>query len=540
MYWISTASPAAPQGAPSVLLPYTMGGMPSPNVSATQATIPPAHAGASISGATPVTMHLSMAASASLSPKENTLLGTHQEFLIVRGAEGAATAVSVMLPLMDSSDTHMMSLSGVAMPLNYVKQTFSPMTGGPAMMGSGAPPAYLPASASMSSSPSSLSLGSSGFVNVGAAPMAAYQGSSVSGVLQSLSSATMSEDTLSSFPFFSATSSIVPQRFSSAVSRSSTTGSFTPTSGILVQASASASPVNLSPPPQYSTIVNSSAGGSVIFHQDSCNEGSAARPIFGSHPTPVVRKGDAGRGYEAGVYYEGRVKRFNPIRGYGFVSATAKLIPVQSCRQMEAAGFISTSEKQSNAWEAKSLKTSDDGDKEGNTGKDASLIVVSGGVDAAAEPHVQISGDNIVYIKGAPYVRHAVSMGDIFVHYNCLQRWLRKASTEANGDLVNLRAGSRVQFKVEMFVPAELLKVSDNKEAAAMLNSLGIPVEGNPNLLSGAIATKRGWGYQAIEVQVLPPKGILLTQVGPLNSATAAKDVAEDSVSSASLGPFVS
>ncbi|SYZ68324.1 hypothetical_protein [Leishmania braziliensis MHOM/BR/75/M2904] len=91
-----------------------------------------------------------------------------------------------------------------------------------------------------------------------------------------------------------------------------------------------------------------------------------------------------------------------------------------------------------------------------------------------------------------------------------------------------------------MFVPAELLKVSDNKEAAAMLNSLGIPVEGNPNLLSGAIATKRGWGYQAIEVQVLPPKGILLTQVGPLNSATAAKDVAEDSVSSASLGPFVS
>ncbi|CAJ1010934.1 hypothetical protein Q4I28_006249 [Leishmania naiffi] len=519
-----------------------MGGMPSPNVFGTQVTIPPANAGASISGATPVTMQLSMAASASVSPKENTLLGTHQKFLIVRGAEGAATAVSVMRPMMDSSDTHMRSLSAVATPLNYMKQNFSPMTDGPAMMGSGAPPAYLTASASMSRSPSSLSLslGGSGFVNVGAAPMTAYQGSSVSGVLQSFSSATMSEDTLSSFPFFSATSSIVPQRFSSAVPRSSTTSSFTPTSGILVQASASAPPVNLSPPPQYNTIVNSSAGGSVIFHQDSCNEGSAARPIFGSHPTPVVRKGDAGRGYEAGVYYEGRVKRFNPIRGYGFVSATAKLIPVQSCRPMKEAGFISTSEKQSNAWEAKSLKTSDDGDNEGNTGKDASLVAVRGGVDAAAEPHAQISGDDIVYVKGAPYARHAVSMGDIFVHYNCLQRWLRKASTEANGDLVNLRAGSRVQFKVEMFVPAELLKMSDNKEAAAMLNSLGIPVEGNPDLLSGAIATKRGWGYQAIEVQVLPPKGILLTQVGPLSSATAAKDVAEDSVSSASLGSFVS
>lgn len=422
-----------------------------------------------------------------------------------------------------------MGLPGVGMPLNYVTQTFAPATGAPVMMASGSTLAYTASGASMGSSTYSMLPGGGGFRNVSAARVAVYQAGSTSGVSQLPALATMSEDTLGSFSFSSTTSKMTPQCFPGAAPSFSATGSCTSTGAVLVQASASAPSANLPPPPQYSSIVKSPAGG-------------ASRPIFNSRPTPVVRKGDAGKGYEAGAHYEGRVKRFNPIRGYGFVSATYKLIPLLKYRQMKEAkapGSISTFEKQGHTPDARPRdSTGSSADKEGKVSEDASLLLASD-VDAVAALHAEINGDDLVYIKGVPHVRHPVTMGDVFVHYNCLRRSPGEVNMEANGGFVNLPAGSRVQFKVEVFVPAELMeKASDDREAAAMLNNLGVPVEENPNLLSGAIATKKGWGYQAIDVLLLPPKGTLPAQFAPQNSATATEDAASGCVSSVSLSSF--
>ncbi|TPP42627.1 hypothetical protein CGC21_11560 [Leishmania donovani] len=491
MYWLSMASPAASNGAPSIA-----------SASAAQTATPPTAARAPVLGATPTMMQLSLATPASQSLDTNTLLGTPpQQLLIAQGGEGAAAAASVMPSMMDPNQMYIMGRPGVAMPLNYMMQTFAPATGAPVMMASGATLAYTASGASMGSSTYSMLPGGGVLLNVSAARVAVYQTGGISEVSQLPALATISEDTLGSFSFASTTSKMAPQCFPGALPSFSAAGSFISTGAALVHASASAPSANLPPPPQYSSIVKPPASG-------------AARPIFDSHPTPVVRKGDAGRGYEAGVHYEGRVKRFNPIRGYGFVSATYKLIPLLKPRQLKetkAPGSISTPRD----------NTGSGANKEGKASEDAPLLLASD-VHAAAALSAEINGDDVVYIKGVPHVRQPVTMGDVFVHYNCLQRSPGDVNMEANGGFVNLPAGSRVQFKVEVFVPAELMeKASDDKEAAAMLNNLGVPVEENPNLLSRAIATKKGWGYQAIDVLVLPPKGTLPAQLAPRNSATA-------------------
>ncbi|CAC9519038.1 hypothetical protein conserved [Leishmania donovani] len=513
------ASPAASNGAPSIA-----------SASAAQTATPPTAARAPVLGATPTMMQLSLATPASQSLDTNTLLGTPpQQLLIAQGGEGAAAAASVMPSMMDPNQMYIMGRPGVAMPLNYMMQTFAPATGAPVMMASGATLAYTASGASMGSSTYSMLPGGGGLLNVSAARVAVYQTGGISEVSQLPALATISEDTLGSFSFASTTSKMAPQCFPGAPPSFSAAGSFISTGAALVHASASAPSANLPPPPQYSSIVKPPASG-------------AARPIFDSHPTPVVRKGDAGRGYEAGVHYEGRVKRFNPIRGYGFVSATYKLIPLLKPRQLKetkAPGSISTSEKQGHTPDARPRDNTGSGaNKEGKASEDAPLLLASD-VHAAAALSAEINGDDVVYIKGVPHVRQPVTMGDVFVHYNCLQRSPGDVNMEANGGFVNLPAGSRVQFKVEVFVPAELMeKASDDKEAAAMLNNLGVPVEENPNLLSRAIATKKGWGYQAIDVLVLPPKGTLPAQLAPRNSATATEYAASGSVSSVSLSSF--
>ncbi|KPI87237.1 hypothetical protein ABL78_3674 [Leptomonas seymouri] len=256
------------------------------------------------------------------------------------------------------------------------------------------------------------------------------------------------------------------------------------------------------------------------------------------------RMGDAGRGYEAGVYYEGRVKRFNPVRGYGFLSATHKLIKLKDVRKNTAAkpalvrgsdalaetqGSTSTeNEVKEESTKGVELKTSMSGISEdenqnpanlqalttanttvsaAGSGSDTPLIdiIAAAGTDVDAT----INLNDIVVIKGEEYVRKPVVMGDIFVHYHCLQRTPEELESEQSGTLVSLPAGARVQFKAEVFVPAKLMEeAQDSKQAAAMLNNIGIVVNEDPNLLAGAIATKKGWGYQAMNVVQLSTKHI--------------------------------
>lgn len=246
------------------------------------------------------------------------------------------------------------------------------------------------------------------------------------------------------------------------------------------------------------------------------------------------KMGDAGRGYEAGVYYEGRVKRFNPVRGYGFLSATHKLLRL---KDVKAKATAAAAEKKSDAMkeagelraegeeqlkERERKKATGDGkgtssavpkssEKDGATTAETAidakanvpLINVISAAGNGVDPEINL--DDIVVIKGEEYVRKPVVMGDIFVHYHCLQRTPEELESERSGALVNLPAGARVQFKAEVFVPAKLMEEAhDSKQAAAMLNSIGIPVDDDPNLLAGAIATKKGWGYQAMDVVQLP------------------------------------
>ncbi|KAG5495852.1 hypothetical protein JIQ42_02722 [Leishmania sp. Namibia] len=438
--------------------------------------------------------------------------------------------------MMDPSQIYIAVFSSVAMPVNYATPAFSPATGPPAVMTSGAPLAYTAAGASIRSSASSMLLGGGGLVSVGAAPMEVYQARSIPGMSQPLSSPSLREDTLRSLSLFSPAPPVAPWL--------NTAGCFRPTGLILVKSVASPSPASLPPPPQYSSVVKSSASGATAFYRDAGGAGGVTRPVFGSYLTPVVRTGDAGKGYDAGAYYEGRVKRFNPIRGYGFLAATHKLIPLQCWKEMQlakAAELTTAPEKQGNTPNATlRISSGSGGDIEAKIDKGAPPMAVSG-FNATAETNVHINGDDLAYIKGAPYVRHAVTMGDIFVHYHCLQLSPREVAAEANGGFVDLPAGSRVQFKAEVLVPAELMeKASNNKEAAAMLKSLGVSVAENSNLLSGAIVTKKGmgWGYQAMDVCLLPPKGTLPTQQGSLKFATAAEGIAAEGDFSDSMSPL--
>ncbi|KAG5496956.1 hypothetical protein GH5_01471 [Leishmania sp. Ghana 2012 LV757] len=480
-------------------------------------------------------MHPSMEGSALRSSAAHTLLGNPPDTsLLAQRSAGGTTAASVMPPMMDPSQIYIAGFSSVAMPVNYATPAFSPATGAPVVMTSGAPLAYTASGASIRSSASLMLLGGGDLVSVGAAPMAVYQARSTPGMPQPLSSPALRGDTLRSFSLFSPASPGAPWL--------NTAGCFRPTGLILVKSVASPSPASLPPPPQYSSVVKSSASGATAFYQDVGGAGGVTRPVFGSYLTPVVRTGDAGKGYEAGAYYEGRVKRFNPIRGYGFLAATHKLIPLQCWKEMQlakAAELITAPEKQGNSPNATlRINSGSGGEIEAKIGKGAPPMAVSG-VNATAETNVHINGDDLVYIKGAPYVRHTVTMGDIFVHYHCLQLSPCEVDAEANGGFVNLPAGSPVQFKAEVFVPAELMeKASNNKEAAAMLKSLGVSVAENSNLLSGAIATKKGWGYQAMDVCLLPPKGTLPTQQGSLKSATAAEGIAAKGNFSDSMSPL--
>jgi cold shock CspA family protein len=284
-------------------------------------------------------------------------------------------------------------------------------------------------------------------------------------------------------------------------------------------------------PPNYSGSFSlpGSAGG---YRHDASSAGQL-------HPSAVSRSGkmgDAGRGYEAGVYYEGRVKRFNPVRGYGFLSATHKLLPLKDVKAGVAAKTTTANNgsvalkgsqkanaanavKQANANvdsahvvpstlpdNEKMDATNQKGSSTSATdvaGGDLPLITVISAAGTEADPDINLN--DIVIIKGEEYVRKPVVMGDIFVHYHCLQRTPEELESEQSGALVNLPAGARVQFKAEVFVPASLMEeAQDSKQAAAMLNNLGIPVDDDPNLLAGAIATKKGWGYQAMNVVQLP------------------------------------
>ncbi|KPA78907.1 hypothetical protein ABB37_05971 [Leptomonas pyrrhocoris] len=244
------------------------------------------------------------------------------------------------------------------------------------------------------------------------------------------------------------------------------------------------------------------------------------------------KAGNAGRGYEAGVYYEGRVKRFNPVRGYGFLSATHKLVKLKEVKERVAAETNAPAESRGTSTakdgrhaehngEARRAATLGMRDNEKQTGvnqrttptstnpaaavadNDVPLISIITAAGTEADPEIDL--DDVVVIKGEEYVRKPVVMGDIFVHYHCLQRTPEELQNEQSGALVNLPAGARVQFKAEVFVPARLMEeAQDSKQAAAMLNSIGISVDEDPNLLAGAIATKKGWGYQAMNVVQLP------------------------------------
>ncbi|GET91133.1 hypothetical protein, unknown function [Leishmania tarentolae] len=532
MYWDPMASSAPSKEAPSVLPPYTMGMMPSSTASAEQTAEAPTTTRASLPGPTPMMMQLLMSTSGTQSFETNTrLLTPPQQRLFAQGSDGVGTATGSMPSMMEPSQMYIMSLPGAQMPLNYVTQTLSTETGAPMMMPSGVTLAYPASGTSMGSSAYSMPPSGGGFFNVSPTSVAVYPARSVSSASSSPSLATMSEHTPCSLPFYSSASQVASQCFPGAGSSFGPTGPFTPAGAIFVQGSTSGPSASFVPPPQYSSVVNSSAGGE-------------AKPLLDSHPTPVVRKGDAGKGYEAGMYYEGRVKRFNPIRGYGFVSAMYKLMPLLKYRQMKeskAPGPVSTPDNKDRTSDRKPLDDTGSGtEKEGKTSEDAPLHSERD-VGGEEELNSEINGDDLVYIKGVPHVRQPVTMGDVFVHYNCLQRSPDGVNMEGNGGFANLPAGSRVQFKVEVFVPAELMeKASDDKEAAAMLNSLGVPVEENENLLSGAIATKKGWGYQAIDVVVLPPKSTLQAHVAPRNCATATEGVASGDVSNVSLSSFVS
>ncbi|KAG5471353.1 hypothetical protein LSCM1_01437 [Leishmania martiniquensis] len=529
MYWPPAASSATLQGAPPIWSPYYVGMMPRPTVSSAAPETLPRTAEVSLSGAASM-VQPSMVDAASLSSNVKTHLGAPPHTLrIAQGAEGGPTATSDVPPMMDPSQLYIRGLSSVAMPVNYATPTFASATGAPVMVTAGVPCAYAASGAPTNVAASSMPPGGGGAVHASASPMTLYQAGRIPGAPQPLSSAALREGALGSFPFFSPASPMVSQCFQGAIPWPNTAGRFPPTGMILVESPVPLSPANLPPPPQYSSMASPCAKGATVLRHDSAGTGAVASRISGSHLTPVVRNGDAGKGYEAGVYYEGRVKRFNPIRGYGFVSATHKLIPLQSYIERElakAAESISASEKQGRFPKAKPLSSLGSGsDTEGKAGTNASSMAMSG-VDAAAELQAQIGGDDVVYVKGSPHIRRAVTMGDIFVHHHCLQLSPCEVKAEANRGLVNLPAGSRVQFRAEVFVPMELMeKAADNKEAAAMLKNLGVSVEEKANLLSGAIATKKGWGYQAMEVRLLPPKRTLPKHLEPLKTATAVQDI---------------
>lgn len=439
---------------------------------------------------------------------------------IMAGADMAKNhgGAAVMMPFngaaapmaMNTQQMYVMGPNGVAMPVAYMPSSapsFTPSApaGGPSATVMMTPNGQLVYAQSGAAAPAMLGMGQ--------APMTIFPSATAQGGV--------SEDALRAFSIFASPAQSAMAGFPAA-------GGFMPIAPFAIPAG------EMPPPPRYSSVVKSD------YH------GGSSRSVFGSHPTPVVRNGDAGKGYEAGVYYEGRVKRFNPVRGYGFVSATHKLVPLSEYKKMKAAAATAASANHTDKDSVSnhSVSAADvaaaaaAGAKNSPVGvtmtklirspevkpleKDAPLVSAASFDSAPDELAVEVNPEDLVYIKGVPHVRCPVTMGDIFVHYHCLQRTPGDLETETNDGLVNLPAGSRVQFKAEVFVPAELMeKATDNKQAAAMLNNLGVPVEEDPNLLSGAIATKKGWGYQAIEVYMLPAKGTLPTQMGPLNAGSA-------------------
>ncbi|KAG5497597.1 hypothetical protein JKF63_03862 [Porcisia hertigi] len=538
MYWMPVISSAASQGAPSTASSQTSGVTTSTKNLVAQASTPSSSSGAPIACGMPAMMQLSMAASGSQPSDTHTLISfPSQQTPVAHAAEGAGMAASFVPAMINSNQQHFLSFPDAAAPFNSMTPSFAFATGSPVMAAPGAPVTLTASGAPIGSYPSAIYPSSTvgGLVNnMPAASIAACQAGSVSGTPQPPSLASVCNDTLRSYTSFPPSAQIVPQLYPGAVPCYSAPGCVTPAGSFLFQAPAVTSTTNLPPPPQYNSITNPRASGSRSFLYDFSGASVASKPAACSQSAPVVRNGDAGKGYEAGVYYEGRVKRFNPIRGYGFVSAMYKLIPLENptvTRSTEEAMSLSTNERQVNTPIEKPLNISatTNADEEAES---------SSRISASDEPSVGVKDLEVVYIRGVPHTRHPVTMGDIFVHYHCLQRTSNEADTATNEGLVNLPVGSRVQFKAEVFVPAELMeKATDSKEAAEMLNKLGIPIEYNPNLLSGAIAATKGWGYQAIDVHLLPPQGPPPILPGEADRAGAAQNASSVNTPSKFLKP---
>ncbi|KAK7201567.1 hypothetical protein NESM_000221100 [Novymonas esmeraldas] len=492
MYWPVMSATGAPEALPSTATAYAY------TYAATEA--PP---GMQIYGPAPPA-HASNTHTPLRAPLHQTLVST--------SAGHPASAAHPMQTMVDASgNMYVVNAPGASVPVRYVSQP-------------------LPATSSMP-----LVMSHSGLYTMGGgAPVTVLAPGSVHRGSPSTSLSVTSEDGARSYPCYATPVPTMTPCFAGAVPY------YAPSNTFVMQTMHA--PTH--PPPQY---------GAVATPYSSIT-GDTGR----SYPAPVVRNGDAGKGYEAGVYYEGRVKRFNPIRGYGFVSATHKLLPLSEYTAMKVAEAAAATEpatkaggdgtasaaKQPKTAEGKASKraaaggggTAKDGKAAKEATRGATTAIASGSGDGESALPVEVKADDVVYIKGAPYVRHPVTMGDIFVHYHCLQRNPGDTETETSGGLVNLPAGSRVQFKAEVFVPAELMETAtDNKEAATMLNSLGVPVREDPNLLSGAIPTKKGWGYQAIDVHLLPARGTLPSQMGPLNSTAATATAAASASAAASV-----
>lgn len=218
----------------------------------------------------------------------------------------------------------------------------------------------------------------------------------------------------------------------------------------------------------------------------------------------VDSEGGVDGGYEAGSRYEGRVKRFNPYRGYGFLTATHRLIPVNAA--------------------PKSAEWS--------------------GIGEEAMP------EELVDIDGVAHRRLPVSIGDIFVHYANIHKTnqtsssavagqpphqqavgltapemvLPSASTTANpagrmSEIFNaLPVGSMVRFSVDICCPVRQWGDDDCSDLLEMAASVALSSGyggaedafqqgGRANMPKSSCKQR---GLSAVDVVALPPRGALL------------------------------
>lgn len=130
--------------------------------------------------------------------------------------------------------------------------------------------------------------------------------------------------------------------------------------------------------------------------------GSTKNATAQSPATASPRRGDNGAAYHIGTLYQGRVKRYNPQHGFGFLTATHELRPID----LEQLGLSSDSASDTDT------KPSDP-----SAGAPAAA--------AAATPEkpkkvIDVSSADIVQIDGKYYERVESAAGDIFVHHHKL------------------------------------------------------------------------------------------------------------------------